>query len=160
MDDVRRQPGAGLDHDAATRLSGDAAVPPLNEPVEDGAGEVPADEPFEETLVEEIGALIGDGQTYAEAEFAFQKTRAKFAGKLIGLSAALLIVAIVLFHIAMLALAVGLVIALTPLVTIWGAILIVVGGLLLLVVVLALMAKSRASKVSVLFSSSKDGDSE
>lgn len=150
MDDAHRQPGAQHADDAAPDLSGDVPAPTSDE--------LPESEPddFDESLFEEVGALIDDGQTYAQAEIAFQKTRAKLAGRLAGVSLALVAVALILLHIAFLALAVGLVIALAPLVTIWGAIGIVVGGLLLLVALLGWMAMKRASKLGDLFS---DGDS-
>ncbi|MEM7778845.1 MAG: phage holin family protein [Pseudomonadota bacterium] len=109
------------------------------------------------SLIEELGALIDDGRTYAEAEIAFQKTRAKLGGKLVGTSLLLVIVALILLHITFLALAVGLVIALEPLVTIWGAIAIVVGSLLALVGLLAWMAVRRTKKLGSLFESPEDG---
>jgi len=112
---------------------------------------------FDESLFEEASALIDDTRTYVEAELTFQKTRAKLAGSLVGTSLALVIVALILLHIAFLALAVGLVIALEPLVTIWGAIAIVFGGTLAIVGLLCWMAYSRARKLGDLFSAS-DGE--
>jgi hypothetical protein len=120
----------------------DAPAAPL-----DDVGEV------DDGIIEEVTDLFDDGVTYAQAEIAFQKTRAKLAGKGIGVAAGLVAVALILLHIALLALAVGLVIALQPLVTIWGAIAIVVGVILLLAGWLAMKAKSKASQVSALFSS-------
>lgn len=111
---------------------------------------------FEEGLFEEVASLIDDGRTYAQAEIAFQKTRAKLAGTSIGFAAAAIVVALILLHIAFLALAVGLVIALAPLVTIWGAIAIVVGGLLLIVLLLGRFAYKRAKTLSALFSKPED----
>lgn len=114
------------------------------------------DEDYDEGLVDEIAALIDDGRTYAEAEIAFQKTRGKLAGRGIGKALALAAVALITLHIAVLALAVGLVIALEPLITIWGAIAVVVGMLLLVTVVLVLKARASGEMVSSLFSSRKD----
>ncbi|MEL7189562.1 MAG: phage holin family protein [Pseudomonadota bacterium] len=108
---------------------------------------------FDDSITSEIAALIDDGRTYAKAEVAFQKIRAKIAGKHIAIALVCGIIAIVLLHIAFLALAVGLVIALAPLVTIWGAIGIVVGALVLLVVLLGLKAKSSGQKLAGLFAS-------
>ncbi len=121
------------------------------------AEQADAEPNFDESLVEELAALYDDGKTYAEAELAFQKGRAALAGKSIGIAAGLVIVAIILLHIAFLALAVGLVMALAPLVTIWGAIAIVVGGILLLVALLGYGALSKAKLIGELFSS---GDGE
>lgn len=122
------------------------ATPP--DPAQD---ELSPEPHFEETLVEEISNLADDGMNYARAEVAFQKTRAALAGKSAGMAAVFLIVALVTFHIALLAFAVGMVMALAPLVTIWGAIAIVVGVLLLITVWLALKAKRQADKISALF---------
>jgi uncharacterized membrane protein YqjE len=132
-----------------------------SDPAAQGIGREPppADAPlspdvqFEEGLVEEISHLIDDSVTYAQAEIAFQKSRIGFVGGAAGKAAIYVVVALVLFHIALLALAVGLVIALAPLVTIWGAIAIVVGVLLLGVVFLLLRARKVASRLSAAFSS-------
>lgn len=155
MDDAHRQPGVGQSDDATPDLSGDIAASP-SDGLPDNTDTV-GDDDFDETLFEEIGALIDDGRTYAEAEIAFQKTRAKFAGRLVGTSIGLVAVALILLHIAFLALAVGLVIALAPLVTIWGAVALVFGGILLLVGLLGWMAKKRVDKLGTLFSSSDKG---
>nr|WP_298927679.1 phage holin family protein [uncultured Erythrobacter sp.] len=113
---------------------------------------------IDESIADEIAALIDDGRTYAEAEIAFQKTRAGIAGKSIGFSVAYVVVAIISLHIAVLALAVGMVMALEPLVTIWGAIAIVVGVLLLGTILLVLKAKGHAERLGLMFgSSNKDG---
>ena len=116
-----------------------------------------AEPDFEDSLVEELATLIDGGRTYAEAELAFQRTRAKLTGRLIGVSLALVVVALILLHIAFLALAVGLVIALEPMLTIWGAVGLVFGGLLLLVALLGWMALKRAQKLGRLFSAPDDG---
>ncbi len=148
MDDAYPKPGVEPGEDAASDVSGDIETP-------ESAGS-----PIDESLMEEASALIDDARTYAEAELAFQKTRAKLAGSLIGVSAGLVIVAIILLHIAFLALAVGLVIALEPLVTIWGAIAIVFGGLLLVVGLLGWMAMKRAHKLAEIFSSPDKGEQQ
>ncbi len=106
---------------------------------------------FDESLVEELAALYDDGKTYAEAEIAFQKARAGLAGRSIGLAAGYVVVAIVLLHIAFLALAVGMVMALEPLVTIWGAIAIVVGALLLGVALLGYAAYGHGKLLGELY---------
>jgi glucan phosphoethanolaminetransferase (alkaline phosphatase superfamily) len=65
-------------------------------------------------------------------------------------------VALVLLNIALIALAVGMVIALAPLVTIWGAIGIVVGALLACVVALLLGAVGDGKMLAAMFGSGKD----
>ena len=108
------------------------------------------------SLMEEASALIDNARTYAEAELGFQKTRAAFAGRLVGVALGLGIVAIILLHIAFLALAVGLVLAFEPVVGIWGAIAIVFGGLLLVVALLGWGAFGRVQKLAGLFGSSDE----
>ena len=142
----------GPQHETADQLAPIASEKP---------GEQSENEPtFDESLVEELAALYDDGKTYAEAELAFQKGRAALAGKSIGIAAGLIIVAIILLHIAFLALAVGLVMALAPLVTIWGAIGIVVGGTLLLVGLLGYGAFSKAKLLGELFASGDGKDAK
>ncbi|TAD73113.1 MAG: phage holin family protein [Sphingomonadales bacterium] len=104
----------------------------------------------------DISALVEDARTYAEAEIAFQKTRAALAGKRGGRALVLLVLALVLLHIALIALAVGAVIALAPLVTIWGAIGLVVGILLLGVVVLVSRAVNDSKTLAAMFGSGTD----
>ena len=107
------------------------------------------------SLTDELATLIDDGRTYAEAELAFQKTRASLAGRKIGGAVGFIVLAVLLVHLVLVALVVGLLIALTPPFGIWGSIGIVVGGLLLLVVLTVLLARSSAKGVGELF---KDED--
>ncbi len=109
------------------------------------------DDEFSESLTEEIAALIDDGRTYAEAELAFQKRRAGLAGRKVGGALVFAILALILLHLMFIALAVGMVIALEPLVTIWGAIGIVVGVLLLGVIGLLLLVRGNALGLVALF---------
>lgn len=107
-------------------------------------------------LRDDLTALVEDARTYTQAEIAFQKTRASLAGKHGARSVVALILALVLLNIALIALAVGAVIALAPLVTIWGAIAIVVGILLAGVAALVGMALGDGRKVGAMFSADKD----
>ncbi|PLK22518.1 phage holin family protein [Porphyrobacter sp. TH134] len=107
-------------------------------------------------LRDDISVLIEDARTYAEAEIAFQKTRASLAGTLAGRALVLLVLALVLLHIALIALAVGAVIALAPLVTIWGAIAIVVGVLLIGVAALVGSAVGEGKVLGALFAPGDD----
>ena len=130
--------------------------PGLHEPQAAAPGGAPEadDAPGEDSLTalrEEIAVLIEDARTYAEAEVAFQKTRAAIAGKTAGRAVVLLVLALVLLHIALIALAVGAVIALTPLVSVWGAIAIVVGALLAGVAGLVLAARRDGLMLGALF---------
>lgn len=137
--------------------------PGLTQPPEDRA-DTPALDPAAEAapesesnsftiLRDDITALADDARTYAEAEIAFQKTRAGLAGKAAGRALVLLVLAVMLLHIALIALAVGAVIALAPLVTIWGAIAIVVGVLLAGVATLVLSAVGDGKALAAMFGS-------
>lgn len=102
-------------------------------------------------LREDVTALVEDARNYAEAEIAFQKTRAALAGKHGARALVLLVLALVLLNLALIALAVGAVIALAPLVTIWGAIAIVVGVLLAGVVLLVMAAARDGRMIGAMF---------
>ena len=132
-------------------------------------GPAPAEEApppvYDESIVEELGAVIDDAKLYATAELAFQKTRAKLLGKNVGIAAGAVVLAIILLHISLIALAVGLVLALEPLVTIWGAIAIVVGVMLLGVAWLGYVAFSKGQLIGEMFASdekekSPEGEAE
>jgi len=125
--------------------SADPAASPFGDPGEDSNS-------FD-SLRDDITALVDDARTYAEAEIAFQKTRAGLASRKTARALALLVLALVLLHIALIALAVGAVIALAPLVTIWGAIAIVVGVLLAGVAALVWAALGNGKAVAAMFGS-------
>lgn len=107
------------------------------------------------SLSEDVVALYQDGKTYVAAEMAFQKTRLAFAadrgksGILLGVSA------LAVLHLALIGLVVGLIFALSPLITPWGATALVVGILLAAGVVLALKAKSRFERITNAFKEAK-----
>ncbi|MDP2129643.1 MAG: phage holin family protein [Erythrobacter sp.] len=131
---------------------------PLPSPPDDSADPAasPDGDPGEDSnsfdsLRDDITALVDDARTYAEAEIAFQKTRAGLASRKTARALALLVLALVLLHIALIALAVGAVIALAPLVTIWGAIAIVVGVLLAGVATLVWAALGNGKAVAAMF---------
>lgn len=111
---------------------------PLPESGEVRLPDPPDDAPGEETGArsawsgfDDFEALIDDVLTYADAEMAFQKTRASFLANAIKRIIGFVAVALFLAFLAVIGLTVGLIFALTPLVTAWGATAIVVGGLLL-----------------------------
>ncbi len=102
------------------------------------------DGPSEGSLLGEIGALIDDGKTYAEAELAFQKTRAAYVGqhaKGIAISGG---IAILLVILAIVALVFGAILALTPYIGAIGATVAVFGSLLLAAALLVQRAKAKA----------------
>lgn len=97
----------------------------------------------ERSLAGDLRQLIDDGRALAEAELAYQKSRAALAGtgaKGVAIAGAL---AAALVFFALMALTVGLVIALTPLLTALGAAGAVFAGLLLAALVCARIASAR-----------------
>ncbi len=110
-----------------------------------------ATDPGDRSLIEDLRLLAGDARTLAEAEFAYQKSRAGALaggfGKIAGLGA----IAALLVVLALVALVVGLVFALTPILTAWGATAVVTVGLLVLALVMALWARSSWAALAGLF---------
>jgi hypothetical protein len=85
----------------------------------------------ERSLVDDVKQLVEDGATLVEAELAYQRSRAVLAGQAAKGIAGLYAFAAVLGLLALVALVVGSVIALSPLVGPWIATLLVAGILLL-----------------------------
>jgi uncharacterized membrane protein YqjE len=73
------------------------------------------------SLVGDVEALFEDGKTYLQAELAFQKTRAAFVADRAKGAFIFGAVAAVFGFLALIGLTVGLIIALTPWLTAWGA---------------------------------------
>ena len=83
------------------------------------------------STIENVEALFGDVLNYLDAEMAFQSSRLRFAGQTIKLALGAGVLALVLVSLAAFGLVFGLILALTPLITAWGATAVVVGLLLL-----------------------------
>ena len=98
------------------------------------------------TLEDDLRQLMGDGRALLEAELAWQKARAVFAGKQAGGIALLGLLALSLAFFALMALVFGLVLALGPLLGAWGAMAAVTGGLLLAAVLAGLTAAMRVKR--------------
>lgn len=79
------------------------------------------------SLFEDIETLIDDGRTYLEAEANYQKTRSAFIADRFRAAALFGALAGALGFIALIGLTVGLIIALAPLLTVWGSSAVVVG---------------------------------
>jgi hypothetical protein len=105
--------------------------------------ERPALDPADRSLIADLRLLASDARTLAEAEVAYQKSRASLFGSGIGKIAALLGGAVVLLVLALIALVVGLVFALSPLLTAWGATALVTLALLASALVAAAWARSK-----------------
>lgn len=115
------------------------AFPP--DPVND-----PPSEP-QRSFVEDLRDLASDARILLEAEKAFQTARIGYVvgrGKSI---AAELVVALVFVHLALIALVVGLLLALTPLLTAWGALAVVTLVLALGAAVCVLLALRQVRRV-------------
>jgi hypothetical protein len=99
-----------------------------------------ADHGPQRSLIDDIEALVEDARTYLGAELTYQKTRASFVGDRLKKTIVYGGGAAVLGLVALIGLTVGLIIALTPLITGWGATAVVVG--LELVVVFMLLKRA------------------
>jgi hypothetical protein len=95
------------------------------------------------SLRDDVEALIDDGKTYLEAELNYQKTRAAFVADRARAAVMLFAAAALLGFLALIGVTVGLIIALSPLLTPWGASALVVG---LLVVATLLAARAAAAR--------------
>ena len=130
-DDRISPPGRGDDG------APDIADPPVG--LEDGGeGEL-------RSLRDDVEALIEDGRTYLETELVYQKTRAAFVADRAKGAVIYGAMAAAFGVLALIGLTVGLIIALTPLLTAWGASALVV-GLLVIAAFLAMRAASRRWK--------------
>lgn len=117
-----------------------------NSPDTGSGGEVPA-----ASLVDDLSSLIEDGQTYLAAEIAFQKTRLSFASAQGKAGAVFLLGALAFLHLALIALVVGLVFALAPILTPFGATAAVTLGLLVLAALFAFAGGKRLTAISRAF---------
>ena len=130
----------------AQRVRDDTDMP---EPTDDAS---PADgrddlEAEPRSLLGDVQALIDDGKTYLEAELGFQKTRAAFVVDRVKSTVVFGTIAALLAFLALVGLTVGAIIALTPLLTAWGASALVVA---ILLAAAALAARGAARKWSSL----------
>ncbi|MFA9201762.1 MAG: phage holin family protein [Cypionkella sp.] len=101
-----------------------------------------------DSLTDDIRHLVGDGRTYLEAELQYQKSRAALVLDRSKSGAIYGAVAAVFGHLALIALVVGLVIALAPLITAWGATALVAGLLLVVALLFARMARRKFASIS------------
>lgn len=107
------------------------------------------------SLVDDLETLVEDGRTYLEAELAFQRSRAAYAGDGLKWAAIHGAAALGLVHLALIALTIGLILALAPITGPWLATAIVVGVLLLGAYLLVARVRARLSDLSSLFGEGK-----
>lgn len=117
------------------------------EPIPDEADGEAAAEAADRSLLEDVEAAIEDGKTYLEAELTYQRTRVAFAVDRAKDAAVFAALGGALALLALVALTIGLVIALVPLLTAWGAAAAVTGSWLLLSAIFLRMAAIRWRKL-------------
>lgn len=116
--------------------------PPLvSESTSDAAGR---------SLVDDVRQLVDDGRTLLEAELTYQKSRAAVAGAAAKGVAGWGALALALVFFALMALVMGLVIALAGLIGPWGATAVSFVALLLAAVIAALLAKRKWAQTQAL----------
>jgi len=133
---------------------GTPALPPdLPDHLDDETAAAPHSGASEPSLTADIEALIADGRTYLEAEVAYQKSRAGFAANRLKWTAIYGAAAFGLLHLALIALTVGAVIALTPVTGPWIATAIVAAVLLAGAAVFVLRLRSKIADIRGAFES-------
>jgi hypothetical protein len=100
-------------------------------------------DPADRSLVEDLRRLAGDARTMAGAELAYQQARAKLASSSIAGIAGRAAVALALAFFALMAIVLGAILALSPLLTPWGATAVVTLVLLVGALVMALRARAK-----------------
>lgn len=128
-----------------TRPSGWSPEPgDENAPVDES---VQADHSPREPLSDVLRRLIENARAYAEAESQRQKLRASFIASNLRDAAIAGILALFLLFAVIVALLIGLIVALAPVVGIWWALVIVIAGGLLAVAALSLFAAARVKRL-------------
>lgn len=108
------------------------------------------------SLIDDVEVLIEDGRTYLEAELNYQKTRAMFAGDRAKGIALYGVVAFVFAWMALTGLTVGLIFALAPFLSGWGATVVVVVAWLIIAAAAVRVAARRWRELVRSFGSSED----
>lgn len=111
-----------------------------------------ASDAAQRSLVDDVRALVDDGRTLVEAELAYQKSRAAVVGAGAKGVAGWGALALALLFFALMALVIGLVLALTSLIGPWWAMLVVFIGLLACAGLSALVASRRWERTARLLS--------
>ncbi len=109
------------------------------------------------SLIDDVDALIDDARTYFDAELTYQKSRAAFVADCLKKGVGFIVVALVLVFLALIGFTVGLVIALTPLITAWGATAVVVLGYLLIALLMVRSAISAFKGIKRALNENEDG---
>lgn len=120
-------------------------------PVADAAASASGPDDARPDMLAQLRALYADGRALIDAELGFQKARIAAAGRQVRTMAVLAIVGLVLVSCALIALVVGTMIALIPLLGAWGAMAATVAGSLVLAILCFWLAAGRVSRVGALF---------
>lgn len=104
----------------------------------------------EGSLVDDVRQMVEDGRTLVEAELAYQKSRAAVAGQAAKSVAGWGALALALVFFALMALVMGLILVLTPLIGPLGAMLLVTAGLLILAALTGWKALRRWQRAAAL----------
>lgn len=112
--------------------------------------------PGRPSIADEVRRLIAAVRQFVAAELAYQKARAGLMGKAAVLIAGGGALALALFFFTLMALVVGLLLALAPLIGPWGAMGAVVGGLVIATLIAGLVAWSGVRKFLALLRDGKD----
>ncbi|MEQ1496050.1 MAG: phage holin family protein [Novosphingobium sp.] len=115
------------------------------------------DDPAERSLVADVRQLAEDGRTLLEAELAYQKSRAIVAGQAAKGVAGWGALALILVFFALMALVLGLVLALAPLIGALGATATVVLGVLAAAALCGWIAAKRWERASAQLSEAEPG---
>ncbi len=130
----------------------DTAQPvPLDLPDEYGEDTSEFDEAGAASLTDDIFALFDDGRTYVEAELQYQKTRIAFAASRGKYVAAYGLAAFGVLHMALIALTVGVVLTLAPILGALAATIVVVLCLIVVGAILLVLLKKKVDAIRSAF---------
>lgn len=110
----------------------------------------PHEEGEDLSLIQDVRLLLGEARNFAQAEVAYQKTRAAYAGAETRSIAILGVGAAVLVFFALMALVVGAVIAFGTLIGPWLAMIAVPAAILVVAVIMGLSARGKARRMMAL----------
>ena len=131
-------------------------------PSNDAPVQVHGDVPDAErrSLFDDLAALFEDTKTYFDAELSYQKSRAGFVGNRLKMGIAFGAVGAFFAVLAAIGLTVGLIIALTPIITAWGATALVVVVWLLVAYLLLRKAGAAFGEMSAAMALEKQEDAD
>ncbi|GAA0278513.1 hypothetical protein GCM10009127_19380 [Alteraurantiacibacter aestuarii] len=109
------------------------------------------------SIIDDVADLVLDARTYLDAELSYQKTRASFVGDRVKRTIGYVLIAAILGLVALIGLVMGLIIALTPLITAWGATAVVIG---IMTVIIFILLRGAGSAWGEMMDAVNEGRSE